>query len=144
MDKLASMKLAEDGDVESLLHEIECVVDHLIAVGEPITNKFRIGMMLGNLPSSYGTLITALECRAEADLTVGMVREKILGKYIRRRTAKESTQETTETALKIKRDAVKKDKKEKKLKCNFCHKRGHVQEKCYKYLAQLQLKKNWY
>lgn len=140
--KLANTKLAENGNVESILHEIECILDHLVAVGEPVTKKLKIGMMLGSLPSSYGTLITALECRAENDLTVEMVREKILGEYTRRRTANEGTQELTETALKIKKETWKKDKKEKKrgLKCVFCHKQGHIQEKCYKYLAQLQLK----
>jgi hypothetical protein len=81
--KLASTKLAEEGN-ESLVHAVQETVDKRIAVGEPLTDRFAMGMMLGNLPNSYGTLITALECRAETDLTVGMVGEKILGEYRRR------------------------------------------------------------
>ena len=48
--KLASMKLSEDGNVENLIQDVEMLIDKLIAVGEPITERFRIGMMLGNLP----------------------------------------------------------------------------------------------
>lgn len=47
--------------------------------------------------------------------------------------------------MKIRKDKFKRDKKDKKekkkkLKCNFCHKQGHIQEKYFRYLAELQSK----
>jgi hypothetical protein len=82
--RLASTKLAEEENVGNLIHAVQETVDKTIAVGEPLTDRFAMGMMLGNLPNSYGALITALECHAETDLTVAMVGEKILGEYRRR------------------------------------------------------------
>ena len=134
--KLANMKLSEDGDVERLMHEIDLIVTKLIAVGEPVSDRFQVGMMLGNLPGSYATLITALECRAEADLTVGMVREKVLSEYKRRKEGSDvtSVKPKQESAMKV-QDTGDKAKSKTKATCHFCHKPGHFKAKCWKYKA---------
>ena len=121
--KLANMKLSEDGNFENLIQDVEILIDKLIAVSEPITERFRIGMMLGNLPQSYDTLITAIECRSETDLTINLVREKILNEYKRRK----------ENAIVVNKQETAMVVRSNDRNCYFCHKPGHIKSKCFKY-----------
>jgi hypothetical protein len=133
--KLANMKLAEEGKVGKFIQE---TVDKLTVFGDPLTDRFTMGMMLGNLPNSYGTLITALECRAETDLTVGMVREKILSEYRWRKKCDDVIMVGTnkEAVLKIEHRYGGNAKGETKATCHFCHKPGHFKANFFKFKAQ--------
>lgn len=53
--------------LQHFLKEVECIIDKLTAVGEPITEPLRVGMILESLFDSYMRVSTALECRSEAD-----------------------------------------------------------------------------
>lgn len=70
LKKLCSMKLAEEDDMEIHINRMLNAVDELAALGEVLKDKLIIAMLLSSLPDSYSTLVTALETRAEDELTL--------------------------------------------------------------------------
>jgi len=67
------MKFAEEGDMEIHINLMLNIVDELAALGEVLKDKLIIAMLLSSLPESYSTLVTALETRAEDELTLQLV-----------------------------------------------------------------------
>lgn len=87
--KIFSMKLSENGDMEKHLNAMLNSVDQLAALGETLKDKMIIALILCSLPESYNTLITALETRNEDELTVELVKSKLLDEDSRRRNTKD-------------------------------------------------------
>ncbi|XP_023242383.1 uncharacterized protein LOC111640590 [Centruroides sculpturatus] len=67
--------------MERHLNSIEDLVDELTASGEQMSDRLMGILMLGSLPDNYNTLMTALEARADTDLTLGFVKIKIMEEY---------------------------------------------------------------
>lgn len=76
--KLCSQRLLEGGSMSDHLNEITCLANRLIAMGEELKDHWIVAMVLSSLPESYGSLITALESRPEADLTLEFVKGKLV------------------------------------------------------------------
>ena len=55
--------------MELHLAQMEDLIDQLLSLGETLAEHLTVALFLSSLPDSYGTLITALETRDEADLT---------------------------------------------------------------------------
>lgn len=51
------------------------------SLGERLSELWLISMLLSSLPTSYDTLITALEVRDEKDLAMTVVGNKLLEDY---------------------------------------------------------------
>ena len=82
--KLCALKLAETGDMESHLAQMEDLIDQLSSLGETLADQLTVALFLSSLPESCGTLITALETRPEADSTTHLVKNKLVEEYKRR------------------------------------------------------------
>lgn len=98
--KICSMKLSENDDMESHLKAMLNSVDQLAALGETSKVKMIIALLLCSLPESYSTLITALETRSENELTIELVKGKLLNEDRRRKNVKNHTDERDDKALK--------------------------------------------
>ncbi|XP_071576174.1 cytochrome P450 4C1-like isoform X3 [Temnothorax nylanderi] len=98
--KICSIKLSENGDMESHLNAMLNSVDQLTALGEALKDKMVIAMLLCSLPESYNTLITALETRSEDELTIELVKGKLLDEDRRRKNARGQEDERDDRALK--------------------------------------------
>ncbi|XP_023217855.1 uncharacterized protein LOC111620189 [Centruroides sculpturatus] len=67
--------------MERYLSTIEDLVDELTALGEQMSDRLMGILMLGSLPDNYNTLMTALEARADTDLTLEFIKIKIMEEY---------------------------------------------------------------
>jgi len=133
------------------------VVGLLRGSGKPLEDEEIVAVLLVSLPETYSGLVTALEGRDEADLTIEYVTGKMLDEYQRRIESGES-EKNSEVALqsavavlskgsnnnhtkdvKVKRN-VKEDNKETRI-CFFCSKPGHIKAECRSYKKSQQRKK---
>lgn len=130
--RLCRMLLPEGGNMHTHLNAMDECMDNLVTLGEPIVETFSVALYLSSLPESYGVLITALESRAEADLTKNMVKGKLMEEY-RRRQEIENVSETGERALKV--NTEDKGFDSTKAHCFFCKRIGHVKADCRKFAA---------
>lgn len=130
--RLCRMLLPEGGNMHTHLNAMDECMDNLVTLGEPIVDTFSVALYLSSLPESYGVLITALESRAEADLTKNMVKGKLLEEY-RRRQEIENVSETGEKALKVNTEGKSFDSTQ--AHCFFCKRVGHVKADCRKFAA---------
>lgn len=129
------MRLAEDGDMEIHINHMLNVVDELAALGEVLKDKLIIAMLLSSLPESYSTLVTALETRAEDELTLQLVKGKLIDEDKRRKNVRHE-EKSEDKALKVLHKQSKQQKqvqKSQEVSCYFCKKRGHPKRNCIKY-----------
>lgn len=134
LKRLCSMKLAEEGDMEIHINHMLNVVDELAALGEVLKDKLIIAMLLSSLPESYSTLVTALETRAEDELTLQLVKGKLIDEDKRRKNVRYHEEKSEDKALKASHKQSKQvQQKSQEVSCFFCKKRGHMKKDCIKY-----------
>ncbi|KMQ90899.1 integrase core domain protein [Lasius niger] len=85
LKEICSMRLREDGDMESHINKMQELVNKLTALGEVLGDKLVVAMLLCSLPDSYSSMITALESRSEDDLTPTLVKGKLVDEHRRRK-----------------------------------------------------------
>lgn len=85
LKRLCNMKLEKSGDMETHINRTLNMVDELAALGEVLKEKLIIAMLLTSLPESYSTLVIALETRAEDELTLQLIKGKLIDEDRRRR-----------------------------------------------------------
>lgn len=124
------MTLAEGGNVEDHVTEMLDLVNKLAGLRETLKDNLVAAMLLSSLLDSYGALITGLENRLEDDLTLDLVKSKVIDEYKRRKSSGATSKELNETAMKIQ---FKKSKDKGNLNCFFCKKAGHLKKDCTKY-----------
>src|SRR3984885_14576424 len=131
LKKLCALRLTEHGDMANHLAEMENVTDQLTSLGETLAEHLMVAFFLSSLPDSYATLITALESRPEEDLTVELVKNKLLEEYSRRESNSSIQADQGQRVLKT----TKQERDSKTvLTCYFCKKPNHVKKDCRKYI----------
>jgi transposase InsO family protein len=136
--KLCALKLTETGNMEDHLAHMEDLIDQLSSLGETLAEQLTVALFLSSLPESYSTLITALETRPEADLTVHLVKNKLIEEFKRRNESSAATSYRLDQdlqALKITQSGTRHtNSKQTSLVCFFCKKPNHLKKECRKYL----------
>lgn len=146
------------GSMANHVDSIMEVVGLLRGSGKPLEDEKVVAVLLVSLPESYSGLLTALEGRQEADLTIEYVTGKILDEYQRRMENTESSEKNQEMALQSavlnkgntnQRTNSNKNEKDRRVgnkvnkemrTCFFCNKPGHIKADCISYKRQQQLK----
>lgn len=124
MRQICGANMEESGDMETHIGELTILFQRLVALGETqLSDSWTVAMILSSLPPSYSTLVTALETRPEADLTLSLVQSKLIGEY---RQRKANGNIGTDSALKL-------SQKKRKL-CFFCDQEGHFKGSCPGYI----------
>ena len=59
------MEMKEGTAVEAHLKEMKELTDQLAALSAPVSEEDQVVTLLGSLPSSFATLVTALEARGD-------------------------------------------------------------------------------
>ena len=57
--------MKEDTSIEASLKDMKEITDKLAVIGALISEENQVVTLLGSLPHSYATLVTALEARVE-------------------------------------------------------------------------------
>lgn len=127
--RLCDSKLGESGDVERHLLEMDTLFDKLENAGLDLEEKLKIAMVLRSMPESYHFLASALEARPDDDITMELVRSKLMDEYHKRleRCGKSSSKEQVLKTQKASTEKV----------CFFCKKPGHFKRDCRKWQAQV-------
>ncbi|KAF2891631.1 hypothetical protein ILUMI_14542 [Ignelater luminosus] len=76
----------ENGNMKDPIAELINLFQKLTDIGEDkLSKKWTVAMILSSLPRSYDSLVTALETRPEADITLSLVKSKLIDEYNRRK-----------------------------------------------------------
>lgn len=118
--RICSLNMAEGGDIEKHLYDLEELFDRLATAGQALETPLKIAMIYRSLPESYGGLITALESRPDADQTLQLVKQKLLDEHQRR----------VERSGDVSEKAMKTRSKDKEKICYHCRKPGHFRRDC--------------
>lgn len=122
MRRICSTKLEEGDAIEEHLSVLSNLFQQLEDMGETFQDGWKVAMLLGSLPQSFDTLITALEARNATELTFDFVHEKLLAQQNRKAQDGDG-----EAVLK----AMAKPSKERT--CFFCKGVGHFKKDCLEY-----------
>ncbi|KAK2577585.1 hypothetical protein KPH14_000902 [Odynerus spinipes] len=140
LKKLCRTRLTENESMERHINGMLNMVDELEARGESVKERMVIAIILGSLPDTYNTLVTALETRPEKDLTLELVKGKLIEEEQRRINLKQNTNGINDVALKVQHKANQDKvtgtsgiKAHRGITCFFCKRYGHQKKDCYKY-----------
>lgn len=124
LKKICKMDLCEGGNMEDHIFKMDELFDRLASLGRDLEDDLRIIMIIQSLPESYNTLTTALEARGDDQLTLSVLKAKLLDEY--HKTCGEST---VNKALKV---AAYVNKQNCPIICNYCKGEGHIKRNCFK------------
>lgn len=132
MRRICGLKLNESGDMEQHITEMTNLFQKLVDLGEnQLNEQWKVAITLSSLPPSYDHLITAIEARAEADITLSLVHSKLIGEFMKRKDVKgNDSAQNNDSATLLKTT-------NQKVKCYFCKKNNHLRKDCRKYKAWL-------
>lgn len=131
LKKLCASNLSERGNLEEHLRELDELFDRLDAAGTELDKDTKICMILRSLPPSFDGIVTALDNRADDDISVDIVKSKLMDEF-HRRLERESAGSKTVKAMR----SVEKSKESRV--CHFCKKPGHLRRDCRKYRASVK------
>jgi len=107
--RLMSMKLDESADLEMHIAHIAEAFQQLHDIGKELkTEDWHVAVLLGSLPESFSTLVTALESR-ETELTTAVVEQRLLDEW-KKRKDKASNEADGTMALRVSTNASTKDR----------------------------------
>ena len=124
------LEMKEDTSIEQHLKHMKELADRLAAMGAPITEEDQVVTLLGSLPKSYSTFVTAQEARENVSLSY-------LQQALVHEEQKRHGQEHFKNADMHRRDAAlvgesRKNFKPRKPICFGCQQPGHFQCDCHK------------
>ena len=136
LKNLCRKTLTEDGDMEDHLQEIFNLIDKLSSLGEELKPNLTIALILCSLPDSYTSLINSLEARKEEDLTIDIVREKLLEEFHRRKDTKINNEVALKTNYRknfsnSKKNCQQKGNESSQFVCKHCGKIRHLMKNCF-------------
>ena len=70
-------EMKDSTSVEAYLKHMKEIADRLAAIGAPIAEEDQVVTLLGSLPRSFSTLVTALEARGDG-LTLNFVQQALV------------------------------------------------------------------
>lgn len=135
LKRLCSTNLAENGDVEKHLAVFDDLFDRLDGAGMNLDKDTKVCMLLRSLPPSYDGLVTALDSRSDEDISLDVVKAKLVDEF-NRHLERKGVAVKVEKAM---RSEAGKPRNETRT-CHYCKKAGHLKRNCRKLLADQQRK----
>lgn len=129
--KLYHEVLPKNGNLEDHLFKLMKYYDELCEIGHVVDDKQFVSIIMTSVGEDYDNLITALDCRNENELTLDLVKCKLLDEY-ERKMKTDDKENQDETIYKV---------YSKSIYCDFCKVKGHVKKSCPKFMNWLDKKK---
>lgn len=132
LKKLCRSVMQENGNMEEHIASMLDLVDQYHSQeANALPDSLVVALILSSLPESYSTMITALESRKDDELTINLVKNKLIHEFRRRNESQQINE--NEIALKVgtKPDYRSENKNKSSLKCFHCNKLGHLKRDCY-------------
>lgn len=120
--------LPKHGNMEDHLSKLMEYYDELCEIGHVVEEEQFVSIILTSVGEEYDHLVTALDCRNEKELTLDLVKCKLLDEYDRK-TKTENIE--GESAFKIQNTKF----------CDFCKGSGHLKKSCFKFEDWINRKK---
>lgn len=115
----------EGESMEQHLFEMEELYSRLANAGEDLSQSLKVAMILRSLPDSFNALTTALESRNDNELTLELIRPKLI----------DESMKTNDSGFKESVMKAGSSRDDKVIKCFYCEKVGHLKKNCRKFLA---------
>ena len=122
-------EMKEGTSVESHLKSMKELTDKLSAIGAPISEEDQVVTLLGSLPQSYSTLVTALEARVD-DVSLSYVQQALIHEERKKNT--EPGKYLVSGGESERQQSALVGKQEKKFRCYGCGEVGHFRRDCPK------------
>ena len=125
-------EMKEGTPMERHLKEMKEITDKLASIGVPISEEDQVVTLLGSLPSSYSTLVTALEARG-GDIRLDYVQQALIQEEVKRKgiTANDGANRAPQDAALV--GGQKREQRYwKPPVCWKCNMTGHIQRFCPK------------
>lgn len=119
LKKLCKAEYRDDGDMEGHLFRMDELFASLANAGQELESSLKVAMVLTSMPDSFDTLTTALESRSDEELTMELVKRKLLDEA-QKRAEKSHHGETILRAGGNKGSII----------CHRCNKPGHMKREC--------------
>ena len=120
--KLYSLRLKDGDSVQDHVKSMTEIFNELSVIGVEMDEEDKVVHLLTSLPSTYDTLVTALEANATVP-SMEVVTERLLNEE-RKLEDRERTTMSDNGAL------VAKHRQRRGPKCHYCHRYGHIQRNC--------------
>lgn len=129
MRRICSLRLERHGNMEVHVSKMAELFEKLntLQPEKILDDQWLVAILFSSLPEEYETLVTALEARPEEDLTVDMVKGKLIDEWLKKKQRNEGDDDL-EGAHYV-------DSKAGPGKCFFCKRTGHQKANCEKFKA---------
>lgn len=128
LEQLSETRYRAGDDIEEYIAKMENIYTRLCSAGKDLGEDTMVAFILRGLPRSFNALTTALEARSDDELTLGLVREKLLDEVSKQN--RDDAGPAGDMAYGVAGRRVT------QLICHFCKKPGHKQRDCRRYLDQ--------
>ena len=125
------MEMKEGTTIENHLKQMKELSDQLAAIGAPITEEDQVVTLLGSLPQSFSTLVTALEARVDEGLSLKYVQQALVNEEqkMRERGHSSGSDAQKEDSVLV-GDQSRRRPRSRNIICYGCRQPGHIQRDC--------------
>jgi hypothetical protein len=125
------MEMKEGTSVEAHLKSMKELTDKLAAIGAPISEEDQVVTLLGSVPHSYSTLVTALEARVD-DVSLSYVQQALIHEERKKSVGLGNLPVGGGESGRQQSALVGRQGKGRRLRCYGCGGEGHFRRDCPK------------
>lgn len=126
LKEICSTNYREGENMEEFLYGMEELYSRLENSGEKLSANMQVAMILRSLPKAFDALTTALESRSDQDLTMELVRAKLIDESEKLYGGKAQEERVLKAKNEHKSAGV----------CFFCGQPGHKKRECREFLSR--------
>lgn len=124
-------EMREGTSMEDHLKQMKEITDRLASIGAPVAEEDQVVTLLGSLPRSYSTLVTALEARVE-EVSLGFIQQALIHEEQKQSGLNEKVPSVLKDAALMGSQQLRGRQQKKQIRCYYCNEIGHFRRNCPK------------